>query len=850
MSNDMPGPKPTLLFIDYSVPLYDQYAGSRTNFMYLKLLLESGFEIKFISQDFKRVEPYSSELNQLGIETLDGEWFAGNWQQWLIDNGQGIDYAFINKPEPASLFLPAIRRLTNATIIYQCHDLHYLRLRRKAEMEGDQGMLAEAETQEQKEDFIFSSSDVVLTFSHDEELLIKDKFPHKPVFTVPLFLFDLGKALPGHDNKHVPSPKQTGSGQIAPNHSDFATSKNLLFVGACAHAPNLDAIKWFCEKIFPLVRKQIADIEFNIVGAQPPKEVMALASKSIHILGKVSDEELQQLYANSKLTVVPLRFGAGVKGKVIESLHQGVPIVSTSVGLEGIKDIESLVSAYDKPEEFAEALVALYNNDQRLNELGQQGQRFVMENFTADKAARLMDEILKVSRQEAADRVADISATVASHRSSPRMIAFYLPQYHPIAENDEWWGEGFTEWRNVKAAEPLFAGHYQPHVPADLGYYDLREQATRIAQAQLAQQYGIEGFCYYHYWFNGKRLLEKPLQDMLASGKPDFPFCLCWANENWTRRWDGEDQQILMQQVYSEADDREHIRSLLPVFEDVRYIRVNGKPLFMVYRTQDMPDPGRSAEVWREEARKAGIGEIYLCRVEGKFNDDPRDIGFDAALEFAPDWWNKGSQLKPGSELLPSEDSSLKKACANNYLHSYQAMTDTMMAKANPAYKWFRCVTPSWDNRARRKQGANIFVGSSPEKYKAWLRRAIENTNARLLGEERIVFLNAWNEWAEGCHLEPDEKYGHAWLEATIEAARESEHALNSHRAGASDEVRLGRLQSELINYKYRMTELEGQVAQRDQEIKDMLASTSWRVSSPVRWGKQRLLNIKRRFSA
>lgn len=835
MTRVIPGPRPTLLFIDYSVPLYDQFAGSRTNFMYLKLLLELGLEIKFLSRDFKRVEPYSSELNQLGIETLDGEWFAANWEQWLLDNGQGIDYVFINKPEPASMFLPAIRRLTNAAIIYQCHDLHYLRLRRKAELDGDQALMEESFAQEKQEAFIFSSSDVVLTFSHNEELLIKEKFPHKPVFTVPLFFFDHDAVVSAHDSD---------------DSAAFSDRKGLLFVGACAHTPNLDAIKWFCEEIFPLIAVQLPAIELNIVGAEPPRQIMALDSESIHVLGKVSDAQLQQLYANSKLAVVPLRFGAGVKGKVIESLYQGVPLVSTGVGLEGIKNIENLISAHDRPDDFAEAVLALYNDNQRLLALSEQGRQFVRKNFTADKTAQLMRQILEVSRQQAADRAAEISSAATSHRSAPRLIAFYLPQYHPIAENNEWWGEGFTEWHNVRAAEPLFAGHYQPHVPADLGYYDLREARTRIAQAELARQYGIEGFCYYHYWFNGKRLLEQPLQDLLASGKPDFPFCLCWANENWTRRWDGEDQQILMQQVYSEADDREHIRSLLPVFEDKRYIRVNGKPLFMVYRTQDMPDPERTARAWREEARNAGIGELYLCRVEGKFNDDPRDIGFDAATEFAPDWWNKGPQLKPDSALLPSADPGLKKVCANNYVHSYQSMADTMMAKSNPAYKWFRCVTPSWDNRARRKNGANIFVGSSPDKYKAWLRRAIENTNARLLGEERIVFLNAWNEWAEGCHLEPDEKYGHAWLEATCEAARESQQALSSNRAGASEEVRIGRLQSELINYKFRISELEGQVALRDQEIKDMLASTSWRVSAPVRWGKQLLLNIKRRLSA
>lgn len=224
-----------------------------------------------------------------------------------------------------------------------------------------------------------------------------------------------------------------------------------------------------------------------------------------------------------------------------------------------------------------------------------------------------------------------------------KLIAFYLPQYHPIPENSAWWGTGFTEWKNVSKALPLFKGHYQPHLPADLGFYDLRLPEARIAQADLAREYGIHGFCYYHYWFNGRRILERPFNEVLASGSPDFPFCLCWANENWTRTWDGGSADILLQQDYSDEDDRNHIRSLLPALADSRYIRVDGKPLILIYRTELLPNPERTSDIWRSESYTAGIGELYLARVESFTSGiEPASIGFDAAVEFAPDWRNKG----------------------------------------------------------------------------------------------------------------------------------------------------------------------------------------------------------------
>lgn len=364
-----------------------------------------------------------------------------------------------------------------------------------------------------------------------------------------------------------------------------------------------------------------------------------------------------------------------------------------------------------------------------------------------------------------------------------RAIAFYLPQFHPVPENDEWWGKGFTEWRNVTKARPLFPGHYQPHLPADLGFYDLRLPGVREAQAELAREHGIHGFCYYHYWFNGRRILERPFNEVLASGKPDFPFCLCWANENWTRIWDGGEKNVLLEQKYSHEDDLAHIESLIPAFRDERYIRIDGKPLFLVYRTELMPDPARTAEIWREAAMRAGIGDLYLARVENFSDNDPRNIGFDAAVEFAPDHTTVGKLMyRSRFHRFLAYIGLLPRSYLENTVAHYNAMAEGTLRRPDADFTRFHCVTPSWDNSARRRHGAWLYVGSTPAKYGAWLRSTIEKTIRKYKGDERIVFVNAWNEWAEGNHLEPDLKWGSAYLEETRDALSRAEFApMNNH---------------------------------------------------------------------
>lgn len=345
--------------------------------------------------------------------------------------------------------------------------------------------------------------------------------------------------------------------------------------------------------------------------------------------------------------------------------------------------------------------------------------------------------------------------------SDVRLIAFYLPQFHPIPENDAWWGEGFTEWTNVGRAKPAFEGHYQPRLPADLGFYDLRLPETRTAQAELARAHGIHGFCYYHYWFGGKRLLERPFNEVFASGEPDFPFCLCWANEPWSRRWNGRAEDVLQPQTYSPEDDVTHIRWLLPVLKDSRAIKIDGRPVFVVYQGRDLPDPARTVTTWRREVAAAGLPGIYLLTVETGWDAgwDATQVGFDGKILFAPQFttlFNSGAEIKiPGKDKLRVFD----------YEKAWRAL-------ANPApvkYLRYESVCPSWDNSARRGDEAVVLHNCNAAAYEQWLREAVARASSRPKSQ-RVVFLNAWNEWAEGAHLEPDLKNGLAYLEATKRA--------------------------------------------------------------------------------
>lgn len=376
------------------------------------------------------------------------------------------------------------------------------------------------------------------------------------------------------------------------------------------------------------------------------------------------------------------------------------------------------------------------------------------------------------------------------HKTKARVIAFYLPQFHPIPENDKWWGKGFTEWTNVAKAKPLFRGHYQPRIPADLGFYDLRLPEVREQQAQMAREAGIEGFCYWHYWFShDKKLLERPFQEVLQSGKPDFPFCLGWANHNWTNKsWEAGTRQqkemTLMKMVYSKDEYVKHFYDVLPAFKDKRYLTVDGKPLFLVWKPSDIPNTHEFIDLWQSLARENGLMGIHFVGLQQNIIDSPikfidiirKDIPNQAAQLYKKVLEN-GFDAVHGRGYIRAEYLSrpIHEILFRGLLYrlfKYPIISKCDQKKINqhlycPEDEWenvYPLLFPQWDRTPRSGKKARIYVNSTPEEFGNQIDQVLKLIEHKQ-DEHKIIFLTSWNEWAEGNYVEPDLKYGHGYLD-------------------------------------------------------------------------------------
>ena len=910
------------LVCSYHVPQPDRDSGARRIFHFLDFLQEAGWTVSFLASDGIGDPRDARALERRAIPVYDG--YRDDVR--ALVTSERFTLALIAFWPNAERYLATIRESSPATrVLVDSVDLHLLRearqmLHRRADglpsvLDGGYAARLSGELN------TYAAADGVLTVSQKEADLIGDFVAHP----------DLACSVPDSE-------------QMLPSTVPFDRRKGMLSLGSFQHPPNVQAVEYLCQEIVPRIDPALLRAHpIYVVGNGLTEAIRALARDLPHVRMVGWVPAVEPYFEQVRISVVPLRYGAGTKRKMIQTLMTGTPVVSTRVGIEGLNLVDGRhVLVADDPEAFAGAISRLLTNERLWRRLSREGRAHVLEAHgpgaaraallsaiervldrpparhtaaaavslspraetagqlaqsepvanetngmnprlhyqqrlvpavlravaevvpagatvavvskgdrellalngregwhfpqdangvyaghhpanSADAIERLeavrrkgagflvfpgtafwwldhyreftqhlKDRYLEVLRldgtcivfelrsrvgaPESSVRLADVDRASGAGSLDVRLIALYLPQFHPIAENDRWWGEGFTEWRNVAKADPLFAGHYQPHLPADLGFYDLRVPDVREAQAALARQYGIHGFCYYHYWFHGTQLLERPVNDMLSLGRPDFPFCLCWANDPWSRRWDGRVDDLLQAQTYSANDDLAHIRWLLPALADRRAIAIEGRPVFLVYRGRHLPDAARTTDVWRSEVEKAGLKGIYLIAMETAWDLgwDATRAGFDATLLFQPQF---GTLITSVPRIPIDGKPDLQ-------VYDYQEAW-RVFANLDPVtHRRYQTVCPGWDNTPRVGDRGVVLHNTSPQAYEAILHGALRSA-AAAAPDHRLVFVNAWNEWAEGCHLEPDLRDGHAYLEAT----RRALDALGGTRAAAFDRV-------------------------------------------------------------
>lgn len=744
---------PRLCIISDLMPRFDASSSHLRVFQLMKLMRRLGWEIDYLyfldtprdahyaassgpGVRFRRTGSDAASM-RLALDEIrpDCLWLTNIWT---------IDWATQAFKLTCSLKEHLTSLHKSVRIIVDTMDFHAKKHQRRYAAERTIDSLRMAEAFLSLERNLYPLADTVVTVTKEEARDIRTAVPNCAPITV------------------IPNIHQTPT-RVAP----LAGRRHMVFLGNYTVQHNRDAAVWFATQILPMVRAVLPGTEFHLVGVEAHSQCADLATiDGVRLIGFVPSVE--DTLAKFRIFVCPMTYGAGMKGKVGSAAANGLPVVTTSIGAEGFAFVSGqncLIA--DTPQEFSKACLTLLRDDALWAKLSQAGPAVVATACSAETALSALEAILPKTdilsaKATLSDAATSPRATISDTGITPRqvdarLLAFYLPQFHRIPENDAWWGEGFTDWTNVRRTNPAFPGHDQPLIPGNLGWYDLADINIMRAQAELAQQHGIHGFCFYHYWFHGRRILETPIENYLASDI-SLPFCLCWANENWSRNWDGGNRELLLKQRHSPEDDTAHFHLLLRYMQDPRYIRVHEKPLLLIYRARLLPDPEVTASRWRAMAKRAGLPGLYLCKVEGMSaeRDAPGDVGFDAAVEFQPDWANLGD---PRPEAVFGE----------HRVYDYDAFVARQLAKPAVPYRRYPCVTPRWDNTPRRPKDSVILIGTSPERYRRWLSHAVESV-AGLPDEERMVFINAWNEWGEGCALEPDLLHGNAYLEATAAA--------------------------------------------------------------------------------
>ncbi len=407
-----------------------------------------------------------------------------------------------------------------------------------------------------------------------------------------------------------------------------------------------------------------------------------------------------------------------------------------------------------------------WKNQERLNRRRQKARSRETEEFVRQSGGGKLVSFFRElhSYQAPGDLYEEVMPEKSDDDFRALVVAFYLPQFHAIPENDRWWGRGFTEWRNTSRGVPRFRGHYQPRIPRDLGFYDVTTSGVLHRQVEMARAGGVQAFCFHYYNFDGRRILERPLEDFLADPSLDLGFCINWANENWTRRWDGEENDVLLRQSYAEEFERDFAVDVCRHFKDSRYVRVGGRPLFIIYRPAIIPDARGRVERFRAHCRDDHGEDPFIVMVQWTGQEDPVSMGFDGAIEFPPHKLARGMDNISVDELYDPE--------FQGHYCSYDELVARSVEVTAPEFPLIRTVVPNWDNEARKPGRGFGFVGSTPRKYEQWLHHAIDHACAHpVVPGCPMVFVNAWNEWAEGAYLEPDVHFGHAYLNATRRAA-------------------------------------------------------------------------------